>query len=79
LPLGELVQRPVDVFTQVDASRIELQVRRHIAAFLAVVDRVVERIVAVGAVEYPLHMDIPRAGQRRLAGQIQATGGDALR
>ena len=71
VPLGELVQRTFQVLAQLDTARIELQVLRPERISFLVIDRIVKRIVTIGAAHHPFGVDIPGAGQGLLVGQIQ--------
>ena len=79
LPFGELVQRAVEVFAEVDTARVEDEVRGPRLVGFLVVDGVVERIVAFNAGHDALGMDVPGAAEGFFVAQIQAGVGDALR
>ena len=61
LTFGELVQWAIEIIAQIDATRIECEVVRPALGRLLEIDRVVKRIVTIGAFDDPFGMNVPRA------------------
>ena len=76
--LGEIVQRALHILAQVQAPRVERQVIGPGGRTFLEVDRVVEREMAVGALDLARGVDVPGAAQLGLAGQVDARVRDAL-
>ena len=69
---GKLVHGLVEVLAQLQAARVEGQVIGAGLGALLVVNRVVERVVAVGAVHLALGMHIPASGEGVFILQVHA-------
>ncbi len=70
LAAGKLVQGRLEVLAQLDAARVELQVRRTVFFIRLEENRVIERVVAVGALQAALGVDIPRAVEAALSARF---------
>ncbi len=78
LALGELVQRPVKILTQVNAPGIENQVVGPAFLGFPVVYRVIQSVMAIRAADDPFCMDVPGPVQRPFIGQVDAGIGQDL-
>ena len=79
LSTGEVVVRPTQILVDLERARVVAQMGGIVALGLAQVRRIVQGVVAIGALQLALCMDIPGLAQFALAGQIHTRGIDALR